>query len=70
MVRAETRHRMTRRLANWDYAQRAIYMITITLEDRSREWLGHLVNLAENGEARDGGVACARGRCARPFWAG
>ena len=56
MVRAETRHRMTRRLANWDYAQRAIYMITITLDDRSQEWLGHLVNLAENGEARDGGV--------------
>lgn len=40
---------MTRRLADWDYRRRAIYMITITLEDRTQEWLGHL--LTENGEA-------------------
>ena len=33
---------MARRLRNWDYTQRAIYMITCTLADRSREWLGHL----------------------------
>ncbi|MBR4125336.1 MAG: hypothetical protein IKR13_03955 [Victivallales bacterium] len=33
---------MTRRLRNWDYTQRTIYMITCTLADRSREWLGHL----------------------------
>ena len=43
----ETKHRMTRRLAGWDYRQRAIYMITVTLEDRRGEPLGKLV---ENGE--------------------
>ena len=50
---AETNHRMTRRLRNWDYRQRAIYMITVVLADRSREWLGHLIRLAENGEAQN-----------------
>ena len=43
----ETKHRMTRRLAGWDYRQRAIYMITVTLEDRRGEPLGRL---ARNGE--------------------
>ena len=38
----ETKHRMTRRLADWDYRQRAIYMITATLEDRRGEPLGNL----------------------------
>ena len=47
------KHRMTRRLAGWDYRQRAIYMITVTLEERKHEWLGRLVNLAKNGEARN-----------------
>ena len=53
MIRAEIRHRMTRRLAGWDYSQRAIYMITVTLADRSREWLG---TLAKNGEAQNSPV--------------
>ena len=48
----EIKHRMTRRLDGWDYCQRAIYMITITLADRTREWLGKLI-LTENGEARN-----------------
>ena len=43
----ETKHRMTRRLAGWNYRQRAIYMITVTLEDRRGEPLGRL---ARNGE--------------------
>ena len=47
---------MTRRRFGWDYTQRAIYMITLTLADRSREWLGKLI-LADNGEARH----CATG---------
>lgn len=47
---SETIHRMTRRLADWDYRQRAVYSITITLADRSREWLG---KLAKNGEPQD-----------------
>ena len=51
MILQEIRHRMTRRLNDWDYGQRAIYMITVTLADRAREWLG---TLAENGAARGG----------------
>ena len=47
---SEIRHRMTRRRFGWDYTQRAIYMITLTLADRSHEWLGKLI-LADNGEA-------------------
>ena len=54
-ARAPVKHRMTRRLAGWDYRQRAIYMITVTLEERRHEWLGRLVNLAKNGEARYAG---------------
>ena len=56
----ETKHRMTRRLAGWDYCQRAIYMITVTLEDRRGEPLGRLAKngesqdyIAKNGESRD-----------------
>ena len=47
---SEIRHRMTRRRFGWDYTQRAIYMITLTLADRSHEWLGRLI-LADNCEA-------------------
>ena len=49
----EIKHRMTRRLDGWDYCQRAIYMITITLADRTQEWLGRLVNRAKNGAAQN-----------------
>ena len=52
MILHETKHRMTRRLNDWDYGQRAIYMITVTLTERTQEWLG---TLAENGEARNSG---------------
>ena len=51
---SEIKHRMTRRLNGWDYCQRAIYSITVTLADRSRPWLGQLNTLAKNGEARNG----------------
>ena len=59
MILHEIKHRMTRRLNGWDYSQRAIYMITVTLADRTQEWLGNLAengeaqNYAENGEARN-----------------
>ena len=52
-MKSEIKHRMTRRLNGWDYCQRAIYSITVTLADRSRPWLGQLNSLAKNGEARD-----------------
>ena len=55
-IQAPIKHRMTRRLHGWDYCQRAIYMVTVTLADRTREWLG---SLAKNGEARDAGEAPA-----------
>lgn len=58
-VQAPIKHRMTRRLHGWDYSQRAIYMVTVTLADRTREWLGHLTKNGEirnTGEARDGFV--------------
>ena len=41
-MKSEIKHRMTRRLNGWDYCQRAIYSITVTLADRSRPWLGRL----------------------------
>ena len=53
-MNSEIKHRMTRRLNGWDYCQRAIYSITVTLADRSRPWLGQLNTLAKNGEARNG----------------
>ena len=49
----EIKHRMTRRLDGWDYCQRAIYMITITLADRTQEWLGRLIYRAKNGAAQN-----------------
>ena len=41
--RRETIHRMTRRLLDWDYSQRAIYEITVTLADRRSKALGRLL---------------------------
>ena len=42
-VRQEVKRHMGRRCFNWDYSSRCIYMITITLADRSRPVLGQLV---------------------------
>ena len=47
MIRAETKHRMGRRMHGWDYAGRSIYMITLTIAVR-RPVLGQLVE--RNGE--------------------
>lgn len=65
MILPETKHRMTRRLNDWDYCQRAIYMITVTLADRTQEWLGTLV---EGGEVRCGNPVPSRSRgvCSAP----
>ena len=46
-VRHEVKHHMGRRCFNWDYSSRCIYMITITLADRSRPILGQLVGEGE-----------------------
>ena len=41
-VRQPVKHHMGRRCFNWDYTSRCIYMITITLADRSQPILGRL----------------------------
>ena len=46
-VRQEVKHHMGRRCFNWDYTSRCIYMITITLADRSQPILGRLVGEGE-----------------------
>ena len=43
----EVKHHMGRRCFDWDYSSRCIYMITITLADRSRPILGQLVGEGE-----------------------
>ena len=68
-MKDEIKHRMTRRLTGWDYCQRAIYMITITLADRTREWLGKLI-LATNSEARNRGAVAAHSCAAIPATSG
>ena len=42
-VRQEVKHHMGRRCFGWDYRSRCIYMITITLADRSKPILGQLI---------------------------
>ena len=41
--RQEVKHHMGRRCFGWDYRSRCIYMITITLADRSKPILGQLI---------------------------
>ncbi len=56
----EIHRRMTRPLADWDYRQRAIYSIAVTLADRSRQWMGALARdkLAKNGDSSVAGHSC------------
>ena len=70
---------MTRRLHGWDYSQRAIYMVTVTLAERGRPvlagWpenlgaridLGARMNLGARAEARDSRAgSCASPRAAK-----
>ena len=59
--RKETIHRMTRRRAGWDYCAPGAYMVTLTLADRSRGWLGEVLT-REQARGRYGGpTAAARG---------
>ncbi|MBQ9694499.1 MAG: hypothetical protein IJV69_07075 [Kiritimatiellae bacterium] len=60
----DVKHRMTRRLNGWDYRQRAIYFITLTLQDRTSLWLGRLTSAESDGAVKhmiqltDYGHAC------------
>ena len=49
---------MTRRLLDWDYRQRAIYEITVTLADRRSKALGRLLV----GDGAGGWVSPAEAR--------
>ena len=60
-MKSEIKHSMTRRLNGWDYCQRAIYSITVTLAERSRPWLGQLNILAKNGEEQNGAAGAEEG---------
>ena len=42
MFRLPPNHLMTHRKTGWDYRRPAWYMVTLTLADRTQNWLGHL----------------------------
>ena len=63
-VRQEVKHRMGRRCFGWDYSGRCIYMVTITLADRSRPVLGRLVGGGEAWRVVPSGI----GRIVEECW--
>lgn len=63
-VRQEVKHHMGRRCFNWDYSSRCIYMITITLADRSQPVLGQLVGEGEEWRVEPGEI----GRIVEQCW--
>ena len=58
-VRRDVIHSMLRRLNGWDYRQRAIYQITLTLADRTVQALGRLEVKGPGGDWLP--IAAARG---------
>ena len=64
-VRQPVKHHMGRRCFNWDYASRCIYMITITLADRSRPILGRLVGEGEEWRIEPSEIGCIVEECWR-----
>lgn len=54
--RYETEHRMTRRMFDHDYQSRCIYMLTLTLQDRTKPILG---SLSWAGPVRCSSVGCS-----------
>ncbi len=63
-VKQELEHHMGRRCFDWDYSSRCIYMITITLADRSRPVLGQLVGEGEEWRVEPGEI----GRIVEQYW--
>lgn len=63
-VMQEVKRQMGRRCFNWDYSSRYIYMITITLDDRSRPVLGQLVGEGEEWRVEPGEI----GRIVEQCW--
>lgn len=51
--RYETEHSMLRRMAHHDYRSRCIYMLTLTLKDRTQERLGRLLWLGNDHSPYD-----------------
>lgn len=62
-ARQEVKHHMGRRCFNWDYSSRCIYMITITLADRSRPVLGQLVGEGEECQVEPSEIARVVEQC-------
>ncbi len=53
-MRAETKHHMGRRCNDWDYGQRAIYMVTISMRERGRPALAEWPErIAVSGDAQN-----------------
>ena len=63
-VRQEVRYHMGRWCFNGDYSSRCIYMITITLADRSQPVLGQLVGEGEEWRVEPGEI----GRVVEQCW--
>jgi len=62
--RQEVKHHMGRRCIGWDYRSRGIYMITITLADRSKPILGQLICVGDSWAV----VASEIGRIVEECW--
>ena len=64
-MKADIKHRMGRRCKEWDYGQRAIYMVTLTLAERGKPllagWPEKLRNIAVSGNAQNGTAYERRG---------
>lgn len=61
--RKPVKRHMGRRCFNWDYSSRCIYMITITLADRSRPVLGQLVGEGEEWQVEPSEIARVVEQC-------
>jgi len=67
MIRRETIHSMIRRRNGWDYCDPGRYMVTLTLADRTRGWLGELAPRAR-GELAQEIALTALGRIVAEKW--
>ena len=64
MPRCETKASMARRAENWDYRQPGTYMVTLTLADRTRPWLGEVVGTDVEARLEPSPL----GRCVQAQW--
>ena len=67
--RYDTDHNFLQRMSNHDYTSRAIYMLTLTLDDRSTPLLGSLKWTEGEGERKGVCVATVLGEAVAEEWA-